>query len=75
MVPELEKRSGDVAVITGGARGIGAEVVKQLLQCEMHIIIGKLLWPKGVKFKAKWWLFKHFFISKNKTPSNVFWPH
>ncbi|XP_054263405.1 dehydrogenase/reductase SDR family member on chromosome X-like [Macrosteles quadrilineatus] len=37
---ELKTRSGDVAVITGGARGIGAAVVKKLLQCEMHVVIG-----------------------------------
>lgn len=38
---ELQERTGEVAVITGGARGIGAEVVKQLLQCNMHVIIGE----------------------------------
>jgi 3-oxoacyl-ACP reductase-like protein len=31
---------GEVAVITGGARGIGVEVVKKLLQCGIHVVIG-----------------------------------
>lgn len=31
----------ETVVITGGTRGIGAEVVKKLLQCNMHVIIGK----------------------------------
>lgn len=34
---------GGTVVITGGARGIGAEVVKQCLQLEMNVIIGKLV--------------------------------
>lgn len=38
---DLQERMGEIAVITGGARGIGAEVVKQLLQCNMHVIIGE----------------------------------
>ncbi|XP_046665966.1 retinol dehydrogenase 12 [Homalodisca vitripennis] len=37
---ELQNRTDEVAVITGGARGIGAEVVKKLLLCDMHVIIG-----------------------------------
>nr|CAD7568537.1 unnamed protein product [Timema californicum] len=36
----LPLRSGDVAVITGGARGVGASVVTKLLQCDMHVVIG-----------------------------------
>jgi 3-oxoacyl-ACP reductase-like protein len=35
-----EKRTGETAVITGGSRGIGAAVVRKLLQCDMHVIIG-----------------------------------
>jgi len=37
---EIINKKGKVAVITGGARGIGLEVVKKLVQCEMHIVIG-----------------------------------
>ncbi|KAI4501170.1 hypothetical protein M0802_003543 [Mischocyttarus mexicanus] len=29
-----------IAIITGGSRGIGSEVVKMLLQCQMEVIIG-----------------------------------
>lgn len=36
---EIAPRTGSVAVVTGGARGIGACVVKKLLQCDMHVII------------------------------------
>lgn len=36
----MPKRAGDTAVITGGSRGIGAEVVKQLMILDMHVIIG-----------------------------------
>lgn len=37
---ELIERAGEVAVITGGARGIGVEVVKCLLKCDMEVIVG-----------------------------------
>ncbi|CAH1393052.1 unnamed protein product [Nezara viridula] len=36
---EIEDRSGKIAVVTGGARGIGSVLVKKLLQCNMHVII------------------------------------
>ncbi|XP_014277052.1 dehydrogenase/reductase SDR family member on chromosome X [Halyomorpha halys] len=38
-VCEIEDRSGQIAVVTGGARGIGSVLVKKLLQCNMHVII------------------------------------
>ncbi|XP_046395066.1 dehydrogenase/reductase SDR family member on chromosome X-like [Ischnura elegans] len=36
----LPQKSNQVAVITGGARGIGVEVVKKLLKCGMNVVIG-----------------------------------
>lgn len=36
---DLSKRRGDVAIVTGGSRGIGLEVVKKLLECDMHVVI------------------------------------
>lgn len=39
---ELEIKSGKTAVITGGTRGIGLEVIKMLLQCDMNVVIGKI---------------------------------
>jgi 3-oxoacyl-ACP reductase-like protein len=40
VISELLPKVGEVAVITGGARGIGVEVVKKLLQCGIHVVIG-----------------------------------
>lgn len=40
VVLEIVNKRGKVAVITGGARGIGLEIVKKLVQCEMRIVIG-----------------------------------
>jgi NAD(P)-dependent dehydrogenase (short-subunit alcohol dehydrogenase family) len=37
---ELPVLTGRTALITGGARGIGAEVVRMLLKCDVHVIIG-----------------------------------
>lgn len=38
---ELFPQPGRVAVITGGNRGIGADVVEKLLQCEINVIMGE----------------------------------
>lgn len=38
---DLPSKSGEVAIITGGSRGLGIDVVKMLMQCDMHVIIGK----------------------------------
>lgn len=38
---ELEKQPGRVVVITGGNRGIGLQIVKQLLDADMTVIMGK----------------------------------
>jgi hypothetical protein len=40
VISDLLPKVGEVAVITGGARGIGVEVVKKLLQCGIHVVIG-----------------------------------
>ncbi|KAL1505366.1 hypothetical protein ABEB36_004950 [Hypothenemus hampei] len=37
---ELPMKSGNVAVITGGTRGIGLEVIKLLLKCDVTVIVG-----------------------------------
>ena len=42
LVLELTPKLGEVAVITGGARGIGVEVVQKLLECRMYVVIGKV---------------------------------
>lgn len=41
MIKDLFKQPGRVAVITGGNRGIGADVVEKLLQCEINVVMGK----------------------------------
>ncbi|KAL3266683.1 hypothetical protein HHI36_010845 [Cryptolaemus montrouzieri] len=37
---ELISQPNKIAVITGGARGIGAEVIKMLLKCDITVVIG-----------------------------------
>jgi len=39
---DLSSKPDKVAIVTGGSKGIGAEVVKKLLQCDMEVIIGEL---------------------------------
>lgn len=36
---DLPSKPGKVAIVTGGSKGIGAKVVKKLLQCDMEVII------------------------------------
>jgi NAD(P)-dependent dehydrogenase (short-subunit alcohol dehydrogenase family) len=36
----VPRRPGEVAVVTGGARGIGIEIVRKLLILDMHVVIG-----------------------------------
>lgn len=38
--PDLPLVSNKIAIVTGGSKGIGAEIVKKLLQCDMEVIIG-----------------------------------
>lgn len=40
MLSEAVRRPGDNVVITGGGRGIGKEIVRKLLQLDMHVILG-----------------------------------
>ncbi|KAJ8936786.1 hypothetical protein NQ318_009002 [Aromia moschata] len=37
----LSPQPGKVAVITGGTRGIGLEVIRMLLNCDITVILGK----------------------------------
>lgn len=37
---DLPKRSNVIAIVTGGSRGIGLEVVKKFLMSDMHVVIG-----------------------------------
>lgn len=37
---ELLLKSGNTALITGGTRGIGVEVIKMLMKCDVKVIIG-----------------------------------
>lgn len=37
---DLPTKSGKTAVITGGTRGIGLEVIKLLLKCDINVIVG-----------------------------------
>ncbi|XP_015603425.1 dehydrogenase/reductase SDR family member on chromosome X [Cephus cinctus] len=36
---DMPRKTGKIAIVTGGSRGIGATVVKMLLQCDMEVII------------------------------------
>lgn len=48
LISDLISQPGKIAVITGGARGIGAEVVKMLMKCDITVIIGKLFLTKEI---------------------------
>lgn len=39
---DLPTKSGKTAVITGGTRGIGLEVIKLLLKCDINVIVGRV---------------------------------
>jgi hypothetical protein len=38
-IEDFPNRAGEIAVVTGGARGLGLDVVRNLLRCGMHVII------------------------------------
>ncbi|XP_043500222.1 dehydrogenase/reductase SDR family member on chromosome X-like isoform X1 [Polistes fuscatus] len=44
---------GKIAIVTGGSRGIGSEVVKMLLQCEIEVIIACRTPSAGEKLISK----------------------
>lgn len=56
-MPDLIKKSGSVAVVTGGSRGIGLHVVRMLLQCDMHVVIGEV--QHGLSLYS---LLHHFYL-------------
>lgn len=48
MVPSLlltaiPKHNGRVAIVTGGARGMGFEIARHLARLGMHVVIGRVL--------------------------------
>lgn len=40
-ITDLFDQTGRVAVITGGNRGIGADVVEKLLHCNISVVMGE----------------------------------
>lgn len=44
---ELYKQPGKIALLTGGNRGIGLRIVKKLVECDIEVILGKLVLERG----------------------------
>jgi NAD(P)-dependent dehydrogenase (short-subunit alcohol dehydrogenase family) len=42
VIEEYPDKEGEVAIVTGGASGIGLGVVKNLLKCKMHVIMAEM---------------------------------
>ncbi|CAM9217326.1 unnamed protein product, partial [Lampetra planeri] len=40
-LPEMPRQDGKVAIVTGGGRGIGFEVVRYMAKLGAHVIIGR----------------------------------
>lgn len=57
MIKDLFRQPGRIAVITGGNRGIGADVVEKLLQCEINVVMGKRYTNKiSLQFSTNGWM-------------------
>ncbi|KAK9711467.1 short chain dehydrogenase [Popillia japonica] len=52
-IRDLPRRKGDVVVMTGGLRGIGLEVIRMLLECDMIVVVGCRDIEKGEHFANK----------------------
>ncbi|GJQ65516.1 hypothetical protein Trydic_g7617 [Trypoxylus dichotomus] len=50
---DLPQKTGHVVVITGGLRGIGLEVIRMLLECDMMVVVGCREVEKGEHFANK----------------------
>uniref|UniRef100_A0A8C1P1Z9 Dehydrogenase/reductase X-linked n=1 Tax=Cyprinus carpio TaxID=7962 RepID=A0A8C1P1Z9_CYPCA len=43
-LPDLPKQNGKVAIVTGGARGIGYEISRHLVSLDMHVVIVEFMY-------------------------------
>ncbi|KRT86166.1 dehydrogenase, partial [Oryctes borbonicus] len=50
---DLPQKTGHVVVITGGLRGIGLEVIRMLLECDMMVVVGCRKVEQGEHFANK----------------------
>lgn len=41
-LPAMPRQDGKVAIVTGGGRGIGYEVVRYMAELGAHVIIGRV---------------------------------
>jgi len=50
----MPRQDGTVAIVTGGGRGIGYEVVRDLARLGVHVIIGIVSTTSTLTFKQGW---------------------